>query len=237
MQLSRPIYQLKRSAKLLAREAAIPLHEAQARIARSEGFATWSLLSAKASSTHVDAPRPHPILPDLAEGEMMLLAARPGQGKTLTGLQLLVDAVNAGRRAVFFTLDMTESQTHALLERIGAGDAVPEIVMADDIEAASIQRHLADAPAGTVAVIDYLQILDQRRDTPPLAEQLAALQSFARTSGVSFAFIAQIDRAYDPDTGALPGSGDLRLPNPVPLDLFASACFAHAGRSALEALG
>ena len=237
MQLSRPIYQLKRSAKLLAREAAIPLHEAQDRIAWSEGFATWSLLSAHASSTHADAPRPHPILPDLAEGEMMLLAARPGQGKTRTGLQLLVDAVNAGRRAVFFTLDMTESQTHALLERIGAGDAVPEIVTADDIEAASIQRHLADAPAGTVAVIDYLQILDQRRDTPPLAEQLAALQRFARTSGVSFAFIAQVDRAFDPARDPLPGVGDLRLPNPVPIELFAKASFTHGGKTAVRAIG
>ena len=236
MELSRPIYQLKRSAKLLAREAAIPLHEAQDRIARSEGFASWSLLSARAALASAGEMRPPSILPDLGEGDMILLAARPGQGKTLAGLQLLVDAVNAGRRAVFFTLEMTEARTRTLLARIGAGDAVLEIVAEDDIDAAFIQRHLAETPAGTVAVVDYLQILDQRRETPPLADQLVALQDFARTSGVSLAFIAQVDRAYDPDTSRLPGFDDLRLPNPVPLDLFAGAFFAHAGHSTLRAM-
>ena len=230
MRLSRPIYQLKRRAKLLAREAAIPLHQAQDRIAKSEGFATWSLLSAR----HADAARPPSILNDLAEGAMVLLAARPGQGKTLIGLQLLVDAVRARRRAVFFTLELTEGQTHDLLTRIGAGEDIPQIVTANDIDAASIQRHLADAPPGTVAVIDYLQVLDQRRDTPPLGDQLADLRDFAAMSGISFAFISQIDRAYDPDAALLPGISDLRLPNPVPVALFDTACFTHGGRTQIQ---
>ena len=58
-----------------------------------------------------------------------------------------------------------------------------------------------------------LQILDQRRDTPPLAQQLAELKAFA-----------------------LPRLEDLRLPNPVPLDLFDRAGFANAGQSAVQAL-
>lgn len=45
MKLSVPIYQLKRRAKLLARDENVSLHEALDRIAREEGFAGWSLLS------------------------------------------------------------------------------------------------------------------------------------------------------------------------------------------------
>lgn len=104
-----------------------------------------------------------------------LLGARPGHGKTLLGLQLLLDAIRAGRRGVFFTLEYTEQETHARIrslegEESGLGDPL-EIVTSDEICADYIMRHLADACPGTVAVIDYLQILDQRRNKPELSEQ------------------------------------------------------------------
>ncbi|MEL7690387.1 DNA helicase [Citromicrobium bathyomarinum] len=232
MRLSQPIYQLKRRAKLLAREAGIPLHAAQDRIAQGEGYDTWSLLSAK----RAEASRPASILPELADGDLALIAARPRQGKTRIGLQLLVDAVRAGRRAVFFTLEFTEAQTLALLAEMGAGDDLPEIVATDHIDAASIGEHLAGAAPGSVAVIDYLQVLDQRRETPVLADQLASLRDFARTSGAILAFISQVDRAYEPAVAQLPGLANLRMPNPVPLDLFAKACFTHAGETQVQAV-
>ena len=233
MQLSQPIYQLKRRAKLLAREAGIPLHAAQDRIARGEGYDTWSLLSAK----HAEARRPAPILTELANGDLVLLAARPRQGKTRIGLQLLVDAVRAGRRAVFFTLEFTEAQTLALLAEMGAGDDLPEIVTTDDIDAASIAGHLAGAAPGSVAVIDYLQLLDQRRETPVLANQVATLRDFAQTSGAILAFISQVDRAFEPSVSQLPGLANLRLPNPIPVTLFDKAWFTHAGSAQGRAIG
>ena len=232
MQLSRPIYQLKRRAKLLAREAAIPLHEAQDRIAREEGFASWSLLSAKQG----EAARSAPILEEIAPGSMVLLAARPRQGKTRIGLQLLVDAMRAGRRGVFFTLEFTEAQALDLLSQIGAGGNVPEILADDAIDASAIMAHLGDASAGTVAVIDYLQVLDQRRDTPPLQEQVASLRDFAKANGTTIAFISQVDRAFDPGLSSVPGLADLRLPNPVPLELFDKACFTHGGETVIQSI-
>lgn len=51
MSLSAPIYVLKRRAKQLSREAGIPLNQALDRIARDEGFQTWSLLIARGQST------------------------------------------------------------------------------------------------------------------------------------------------------------------------------------------
>ena len=233
MHLSQPIYQLKRRAKLLAREAGIPLHAAQDRIAQGEGYDTWSLLSAK----HTEDRRPAPVLPELANGDLALIAARPRQGKTRIGLQLLVDAVRAGRRAVFFTLEFTEAQTLTLLAEMGAGDDLPEIVATDDIDAASIGEHLAGAAPGSVAVIDYLQVLDQRRETPVLADQLASLRDFAQTSGAILAFISQVDRAYEPAVAQLPGLANLRLPNPIPVTLFDKAWFTHAGRGEVRAIG
>lgn len=44
MNLSAPINELKRKAKLIRREESIPLNQALARIAKEEGYASWGLL-------------------------------------------------------------------------------------------------------------------------------------------------------------------------------------------------
>jgi uncharacterized protein YozE (UPF0346 family) len=51
--------QLRRSAKRLAREASIPLHEAQGRIAAEHGFRNWSLLVKRTTppDTHLNVPK------------------------------------------------------------------------------------------------------------------------------------------------------------------------------------
>jgi len=236
MKLSAPIYQLKRRAKLLARDKKIPLHAALDRIARDEGFAGWSLLSARlATGTTASG-----VLSRLSDGDQLLLGARPGHGKTLLGLQLLLDAARDGRRGVFFTLEYTERETRERIRSLegetpGLGDAL-EIVTSDDICADYIIRHLADASRGTVAVIDYLQILDQRRNKPELSEQISALQRFARKTGIVLAFITQIDRSYDPETKPLPDMQDIRLPNKVDVGLFSKACFLHEGKAQFRAI-
>jgi hypothetical protein len=234
MPLSAPIYQLKRRAKLLARKENIPLHQAQDRVAAEEGFTAWSLLAARfEAGTDVGA-----LMPALADGDMLLIGARPGHGKTLLGLQLLLDAARAGRRSVFFTLEYTEREAmervRALPDRLPV--IMPEIVTSDEISADFIIRHLSGARNGTVAIIDYLQILDQQRDKPPLSEQMSALRAFARSTGVILGFISQIDRSYEPERSSVPGFADLRLPNPIPSGIFSKACFLNAGEVRLENL-
>jgi replicative DNA helicase len=236
MKLSAPIYQLKRRARLMARNEKIPLHTALDRIARDEGFAGWSLLSARVATYATTGE----MLSRLSDGDMLLLGARPGHGKTLLGLRLLVDAIRDGRRGVFFTLEYTEQETHARIrslegETSGVGDAL-EIVTSDEICADYIMRHLADASRGTVAVIDYLQILDQRRNKPELSEQITSLQKFARKTGIILAFISQIDRSYDPEAKPLPDMQDIRLPNKVDVGLFSKACFLHEGKAQFRAM-
>lgn len=145
MRLSAPIYKLKRRAKLRVRDESIPLHEAQDRVAREEGFPAWSLLSSRMAMTTSATG----LLSRLVDGDMLLIGARPGHGKTILGLQLLLDAAREGRRAVFFTLEYTERQA---LEHIRSLDnegfgGLPEIVTSDEISADFIIRYLSGFPS------------------------------------------------------------------------------------------
>ena len=88
---------------------------------------------------------------------------------------------------------------------------------------------LASAPPGTLVVIDYLQLLDQKRENPNLAAQIQTLKRFARDRGLIIVFISQIDRSYDPSKKPFPDIGDVRLPNQLDLTLFDKTCFLNNG--------
>lgn len=229
MQLSAPIYHLKRKAKLLSRGDNIPLHEALNRIAVQEGFDGWSLLAAKASTAAPAAK----LFPRLAPGDMVLVGARPGQGKTLMSLELVVEAMKAGNRGVFFTLEYTEKEVLDRFRVIGVERekfvGLFELDNSNDISADYIVNRLAAARPGTLVVVDYLQLLDQKRENPELMVQIRALQSFARDRGLIFVFISQIDRRYDPVSKLCPDLDDVRLPNPLDLSLFTKTCFLNNG--------
>lgn len=172
MRLSAPIFRLKRAAKLLSREARIPLHDALDRIARSEGFNSWSHLSAAASHrTPVEM-----LYQSLAPGDVVLLGARPGHGKTLLALELLDEAIKEGRRGFFFTLEFSENDVADCIRAFNFDEALFRRLVvdtSDDIDADYMIARLAGSAAGALIVIDYLQLLDQKRTKPALAEQMA----------------------------------------------------------------
>lgn len=229
MKLSAPLFRLKRQAKLLARAENIPLHAALDCIAASEGFASWSLLVARAAALSPAAK----LCARLSPGDMLLLGARPGQGKTLLGLELAVEAMKAGNRAFFFTLEYTAAEMDDRFRAVG-GDPAPwrgRFVFdgSDDIDADHIVDRLRHEPAGTLAVIDYLQLLDQKRTSPPLPDQIRTLRGFAQARGAILVFISQIDRRFDPARKPVPDLADVRLPNKVDLSLFSKTCFLNEG--------
>src|ERR1700761_4596869 len=115
MKLSARIYHLKRKAKQLSREKKIPLHQALDRIAVEEGFRHWSLLSARAAS----ATTATKLFAQFRPGDIALIGSRPGQGKTLMGVELLVEAIKAGHPAAFFTLEFTERDARGLFRAVG----------------------------------------------------------------------------------------------------------------------
>lgn len=251
MKLSAPLFRLKHQAKKLSRQAGIPLHQALDRMAQNEGFASWSLLAARHSSSNHSSNNPLPsssaqrMLAGLAPGDTVLLGARPGQGKTLMALHLICEAIRSGGRGIFYTLEYTQQDVDERLLSLGEnrqslGNAfacdTSDMICADYIMDQLDNFH-SDANAKDLVVIDYLQLLDQQRDKPVLSAQIAALKAFARKSGAIIIFISQIDRAYDPSRKPVPDAQDVRLPNPVDLTLFNKAYFLHGGQVKMEAMG
>ena len=236
MKLSAPIFHLKRRANNLSRQEGIPLTKAQDRIATEEGFSNWSLLAMDASSKSISKN----ILSHLTPGDLVLMGARPGHGRTLRNLELLVDALNSGNRGVFFTLEYNENDVKRLLERIVKNATVIlgklEIYNSDSINADYIIDRVKSAPKGTVVVIDYLQLLDQNRNNPKLMDQVRSLKSFASQQKIIIVLISQIDRSYELSDRSCPGLDDVRLPNPLDLTLFDKTCFLNNGEVQIEAI-
>ena len=204
MKLSAPVYRLKRNAKLLARKEDIPLHEALDRIAVGEGFSSWSLLAAKSAES-----RPAGMLVDqLMCGELLLLGARPGQGKTLLGLELVVEAMKRGDRGLFFTLEYTEKDVADRFRALGVdrehfGERF-ELDSSDAINAAHIIGRLATAPPWNLG--------RRRLSATPRSEtrQSGAEHSGSRAEGICPG--AGIDHGFPlPDTSFI-RSGEQGVP-------------------------
>jgi replicative DNA helicase len=163
----------------------------------------------------------------------VLVGARPGQGKTLMSLELAVQAMKSGSRSIFFTLEYTEKDMLDRFRAIGVEredfSDLFEFDSSDDISSDYVVRRLAAVPRGTLVVVDYLQLLDQKRENPELMVQVRSLRSFARDRGLIFVFISQIDRSYDPSMKSCPDLDDVRLPNPLDLRLFTKTCFLNNG--------
>ena len=232
--LSDPLYVLKRQARQRARHNSIPLHQALDETAQQHGFGRWSLLVARRVASD-------PVLQlaqQLQPGQLLLLAARPLQGKTRIGFALMAQAMRSGHNAVFFSLDCTSAQVQTLMTVTDADTALWQSRFrwdcSDDICADYVQAQLRGATSGTVVVIDYLQLLDQQRHQPPLIQQVAALRRLAQERQLVIVLIAQIKRGFEERANGVPGWGDVRLPNPLDAQLFDRSCFVHQGRMHIQ---
>lgn len=234
MKLSAPIFRLRRQAKLLARKKSAPLHLALDQIAQREGYRSWSHLS-DSNSGHRPAKQ---ILGELVSGDLVLLGARPGHGKTLLGIDLAIEAVRTGRQGYFFSLEVNEAAVFDRLRALGADEkAIRDSLIidtSDDICATYIGERVRNGFADSVVVIDYLQILDQKRSNSELGVQLEELRSLAHETPSIVVTISQIHRSFELKSKHLPELSDVRLPNPINLALFTKTCFMHEGAASLQ---
>lgn len=237
-----PIYSLKRLARQLAHEKGLKHHEALDQIASGEGFQSWSHLSAHRQLAHrlaeadegaSTSPAEH-ILKNLTAGDMVLIGARPGHGKTLLGLELAAMAGLSGRKGIVFSLHDNVADILARYETLGLSEHVRRgnliVDTSDNICADYILDEIRDDAGSVLVVIDYMQLLDQRRCTPPLEEQVRVLGQYAHECGAVFMLLSQIDRSFELRAEHAPGLADIRLPNPLNLAHFTHCYFLHEGR-------
>lgn len=210
MALSAPIFQLKRTAKSISRSEKIPLNQALKRVAIKEGFNSWSELASSPLSFSSAAR----LFNELKCGELVLLGSRPQQGKTAMALRLIVEAMKRGHRGVFFTLDYNGKDVEELFAKIDVNpkifDSYFELDNTDNIDAPYIIQKLKTAQRGTFIVIDFLQLLDQRRQSPTISIQLESLKSFIDERGLIVVITSQIDRSYELTAKPFPNLSDIR---------------------------
>jgi len=233
MRISQPIYKLKQRAKRQSKDNNQPLNAALNQVAHNEGFKSWGHLS----SVWSQGDHAQRVLSTLGAGDLLLLGARPGHGKTLLALNVAVQAQKAGRNAQVFTLDYTEQDVRRRYEALGVTEddiAGLHIDTSDNIHAGYIVDEVSREPA--LIVIDYLQLLDQKRTHPPLQTQIETLQVFVKHTNAICIVLTQIDRFFDLSGRDMPTLQDVRETNPLDLSLFDKACFLHQGRMNLATL-
>ena len=223
MKTSFPIFVLRRQAKELKNRHGIAMSEALNRIAIREGFTSWSLLMS--GSAGLFPTQFSEVLEFLNHGDLALIGARPGVGKTSFATGMFVQAIQRERpKGFFFTLVETPAQLTARISRydenISRDKGAHWLSYSNEICADYIIREVRDrVKPGSLIVIDYLQLLSEKRVNPPLQEQVAQLKKFASESGCIVVFICQLDRQVESRDNQRPTIEDIRLPNPLDLGL------------------
>jgi len=226
MKLSSPIHVLKSQGKALKKSKSITMSEALNEIAKREGYSSWSLLQVKHSNPFPNSYSE--ILDFFNKGDLVLIGARPGMGKTSFTIGLFVQAIQKKIAPNFlFTLSEVKKDIIGRIatydetighvnEHIGyVGVDYSNEICADYI----IEKTKYTITEQSVIVVDYLQLLDEKRTNPPIQEQVEKLKKYAKETGCIIIFISQVRREVENQDIAIPFLEDIRLPNPLDLSL------------------
>src|SRR5206468_2720476 len=99
------------------------------------------------------------VLAQLNPGDLVLVASRPGQGKTVFSLDLAIRTMRQGNQAAFFTLEFTQADVAECFKILDEklNDFADRFLVddSDQICANYIIAKLASAPARMLVVVDY----------------------------------------------------------------------------------
>lgn len=223
MKLSAPIHVLKMQARELKKEKSITMVKALNLIANREGFNSWSLLQNKAGEL---LPNSFDELFDyLNPGDLILIGGRPGMRKTSLSIGLFVKAIKKNiAKNYFFTLSEVHKDIAGRIalydENIGSMNENFELDYSNDICADYIINKIGnDVTKNSLIIIDYLQLLDQKRTNDPLQVQVEKLKEFVKKTGCIIVFLSQLNRNVEDRANKYPILEDILLPNPVELSL------------------
>ncbi|EQC52113.1 KaiC family protein [Bacteriovorax sp. DB6_IX] len=184
------------------------------------------------------------ILEFFNPGDLVLIGARPGMGKTSFSIGLFVQAVQRKSASnYFFTLAENHKDIAGRIanydETIGNFDqslgypgnshlGYIAVDYSNDISADYIIEKITPTVSkGSLVVIDYLQMLDEKRVNPPLQAQVEKLKNFAKENKCIIIFISQIRREVENRKERTPKLEDIRLPNPLDLKLLNKVILLH----------
>ena len=231
MKLSAPIHVLKTQAKKRKKESGISSVQALNEIAMREGYNSWSLLKSKQSSIYPNSY--NQLLDFFNNGDLILIGARPGQGKTIFTLGLFVKALQKTTVPNYiFTLCETPNdiikRIRSYDKKISPDDKNFILNYSNDICADYIINLTNPSiKEGSIIVIDYLQLLDEKRINSPIQNQIESLKSYAKHKKCEIIFISQIKREIEYQNDQTPALKDIRTPNPFDLKLINKIIFLH----------
>lgn len=231
MKLSAPIHVLKAEAQLLKKEKSITNTEALDLIAKREGFDSWSLLQSKKDDMF---PKSYDeILGFFNPGDIALIGARPSKGKTVFTMGLFVQAIQkkAAKNFCFSLAEVHKDIAKRIAvydESLGENNVYFELDYSNDISADYIiEKTKKSISKGSLIVIDYLQLLDEKRSNPPLQVQVEKLKNYAKEKECVVIFISQLGRELENRADKIPTMNDIRLPNPLELKFFNKIMLLH----------
>jgi len=226
MKLSAPLHLLKSRAKAIKKNSSLTMVEALDHIAKKEGYLSWSSLQTQ--QKHVLPKTKQEVFAYLNPGDLMLIGARPGLRKTQFALDILVQALVEDRYCYFFSFEYTHSNISNYLLDDYCNTKYLSIDLCDEISASYIiDKTKSTLSKPGVIVVDYLQLLDQKRSNSDIQQQLKTLKAYAKERDFIIIFISQLDRSFDEKCDVLPTINDIRMPNEFDVTLFNKLMLIH----------